>query len=147
MSALDRIKICRISSIRDRQWRSLRTFGDRTCSNTCGSKRCLSLASNRTEYLALLVSREPPQVKAGAPLQDILEAVGHSRTDEKLFLKNVTTIKRVLTETYKLKLSPEDLSKIEYVYRTFWDENLQLRFSSIGRGNALELSDLRRDAA
>ncbi len=100
-------------------------------------KALLSLASNRTEYLALLVSREPPQVKAGAPLQDILEAVGHSRTDEKLFLKNLTTIKKVLTETYKLKLSPEDLSKIEYVYRTFWDENLQLRFSSIGRGNAL----------
>ena len=100
-------------------------------------KALLSLASNRTEYLALLVSREPPQVKAGAPLQDILEAVGRSRTDEKLFLKNLTTIKKVLTETYKLKLSPEDLSKIEYVYRTFWDENLQLRFSSIGRGNAL----------
>src|SRR5262249_27792508 len=35
-------------------------------------KALLSLASNRTEYLALLVSREAPQVKPGAPLQDIL---------------------------------------------------------------------------
>ena len=57
-------------------------------------KALLSLASNRTEYLALLVSREPPQVKAGAPLQDILEAVGHSRTDEKLSLKASRLLKR-----------------------------------------------------
>src|SRR5215471_14329867 len=100
-------------------------------------KALISLASNRTEYLALLVSRETPTVKAGASLQDIIQVVRRSRTDEKLFLKNVAAVKKVLTDTYKLKLSADDLSKIEYVYRTFWDENLELRFSSIGRGNAL----------
>jgi len=100
-------------------------------------KALLSLASNRVEYLALLVSRETPQVKAGASLQDILEAVRRSRTEEKLFLRNLATVKKVLTETYKLKLSLDDLAKLEYVYRTFWDDNLELRFSSIGRGNAL----------
>src|SRR5215472_12010580 len=100
-------------------------------------KALLSLASNRVEYLALLVSRETPQVKAGASLREILEAVRKSRTDEKLFLRNLAAVKKALTETYKLKLSSDDLAKIEYVYRTFWDENLELRFSSIGRGNAL----------
>jgi hypothetical protein len=100
-------------------------------------KALLSLASNRVEYLALLVSRETPQVKAGASLQDIFEAVRKSHTEEKLFLRNLATVKKILTETYKLKLSADDLAKIEYVYRTFWDENLELRFSSIGRGNAL----------
>jgi hypothetical protein len=100
-------------------------------------KALLSLASNRVEYLALLVSRETPQVKSGASLQDILDAVRRSHTDEKLFLRNLATVKKVLTETYRLKLSSDDLAKIEYVYRTFWDENLELRFSSIGRGNAL----------
>jgi len=100
-------------------------------------KALLSLASNRVEYLALLVSRETPQVKAGASLQDILEAVQRSHTEEKIFLRNLATVKKMLTETYKLKLSSDDLAKIEYVYRTFWDENLELRFSSIGRGNAL----------
>jgi len=100
-------------------------------------KALISLASNRTDYLALLVSRETPKVKAGASLQEIIEAVRRSGTDEKLFLKNLAAVKKTLTDTYKLKLSPDDLSKIEYVYRTFWDENLELRFSSIGRGNAL----------
>jgi hypothetical protein len=100
-------------------------------------KALFSLASNRTEYLALLVSRQLPRVKTDARLEDILEAVRTSPTTEQLFLKNLAAVKRVLTESDKLKLSADDLGKIEYVYRTFWEENLNLRFSSIGRGNAL----------
>jgi hypothetical protein len=100
-------------------------------------KALFSIASNRVEYLALLVSRQPPQIKPNAKLDDILDAVRKSPTSEKLFLNNLASAKKVLTETYKLKLSPGDLAKIEYVYHTFWDENLELRFSSIGRGNAL----------
>jgi hypothetical protein len=100
-------------------------------------KALFSLASNRVEYLALLVSRQPPPIKPNAKLDDILDAVRKSATSEKLFLNNLASVKKALTETYKLKLSPDDLAKIEYVYHTFWDENLELRFSSIGRGNAL----------
>jgi hypothetical protein len=100
-------------------------------------KALFSLAANRAEYLALLVSRQPPQIKPNAKLDDILDAVRTSPTSEKLFLNNLASVKKILTETYKLKLSPDDLAKIEYVYRTFWEENLELRFSSIGRGNAL----------
>ncbi|HLH32370.1 MAG TPA: hypothetical protein VKY31_14285 [Terriglobia bacterium] len=99
-------------------------------------KALFSLASDRTDYVALLVSREPPRVKPDAKLEEILEAVRNSPSSERLFLKNLAAVKTVLTQTYKLKLSPDDLSKIEYVYRTFWNENLELRFSSIGRGNA-----------
>ena len=100
-------------------------------------KALFSLAANRAEYLALLVSRQPPQIKPNARLDDILDAVRTSPTSEKLFLNNLASVKKILTETYKLRLSPDDLTKIEYVYRTFWEENLELRFSSIGRGNAL----------
>lgn len=100
-------------------------------------KALFSLASNRAEFLALLVSREPPRVKPGAGLEDILNAVRGAPTTEALFAKNLAAVKKVLTETDKLPLSADDLSKIEYVYRTFWEENLNLRFSSLGRGNAL----------
>src|SRR5581483_1333324 len=64
------------------------------------------------------------------------DAVRTAPTSEKLFQDNLASVEKFLTQTYKLKLSPDDLTKIEYVYRTFWDENLDLRFSSIGRGNA-----------
>lgn len=100
-------------------------------------KALFSLSSNRAEYLALLVSREPPRVKTNARLEDVLLAVRTSPTSEQVFLKNLAAVKRVLTETDKLSISTDDLAKIEYVYRTFWEENLSLRFSSIGRGNAL----------
>ena len=90
--------------------------------------------------------REPPQVKAGAPLQDILEAVGHSRTDEKLFLKNLTTIKKVLTETYKLKFRQTISRKSNMCTErsgTKTSNCVSLRLV----GQCLELSNLRRDAA
>ncbi|HEY2383443.1 MAG TPA: hypothetical protein VGK48_19890 [Terriglobia bacterium] len=100
-------------------------------------KALFSLASDRVEYLALLVSREPPRVKPGARLEDILQAVRSSPTSEKLFDKNLDAVKKAITGTAKVRLSADDLGKIEYVYRSFWEQNLSLRFSSIGRGNAL----------
>src|SRR6202043_1724124 len=78
-----------------------------------------------------------PQVKAGASFEQILEAVRMSPSNEKLLQKNVAAVRSLLVDKYNLKLSPDDLTKIEYVAHSFWEENLDLRFSSIGRGNAL----------
>src|SRR5262249_26644449 len=100
-------------------------------------KALFSMAANRVEYLSLLVSRQTPRVSATASFEDILAAIRNAPSDAKLFQKNLAAVKSVLVDTYKLKLSSDDLSKVEYVYRTFWNDNLDLRFSSIGRGNAL----------
>jgi len=54
-----------------------------------------------------------------------------------LFQTNLATVKDLLTRKYRLKLTTDDISKIDYIYRTFWEEGLDLRFSSLGRGNAL----------
>ncbi|HYR88861.1 MAG TPA: hypothetical protein VE422_32590 [Terriglobia bacterium] len=99
-------------------------------------KTLFEMASNRVEYLSLLVSREVPVVRAGASFEDILGAVRRSSSSEKLFQKNFASVKGILLEKYKLKLDYDDLTKIQYVYRTFWEEGLDLRFSSLGRGNA-----------
>jgi hypothetical protein len=100
-------------------------------------KALFALSSTRAEYLAMMVSRQPPAVKPNATLEDILAAVRRANTNEGLFRKNVNAVTRLLVDTYKLKLSAEDLAKIEYVFETFWREHLDLRFSSIGRGNAM----------
>ena len=100
-------------------------------------KALFALASNRAEYLSLLVSRQTPRVKPDATLEQIIDAVRTAPTNAPLFEKNLAAVKGLLVDKYKLKLSSDDLSKIEYVYNTFWHENLGLRFSSIGRGNAL----------
>jgi hypothetical protein len=99
-------------------------------------KALFALSANRVEYLSLLLSRNPPRVKPDASFQEVLDAVRTSHTDEDLFKKNFAAIKNLLLDRYKLPLSSDDLSKIEYVYQTFWKEGLDLRFSSIGRGNA-----------
>jgi hypothetical protein len=100
-------------------------------------KALFALAANRVDYLSLLVSREPPRTKADLPLEQIIRAVNASSTDEKLFQKNLAAIRTLLIDKYHLKLSASDLKKIEYIYHTFWQEGLDLRFSSIGRNNQM----------
>jgi hypothetical protein len=99
-------------------------------------KALFGMSSNRVEYLSFLFSRQPPKVKPNALFYELLEAVRTSNTDEGLFKKNLAAVNSLLLNKYKLPLSSDDLAKIEYVYQTFWKEGLDLRFSSIGRGNA-----------
>jgi hypothetical protein len=104
-------------------------------------KALFAMASNRAGYLTLLVSREPLNIKPGASLPDLLAAVRDSPTNEGLFNKNLAAVKNTL-QKYRLKLTADDLDKIKLVYETFWREGLQLRFSSIGRNNALQYPTL-----
>ena len=99
-------------------------------------KTLFDQAANRAEYLALLFSREKPVVAPDATFEAILKAVRGSPSGEPVFLRNFAAVKAIIGNKYGLKLSPEDFSKIDYVYRTFWQQNLDLRFSSIGRFNA-----------
>src|SRR5438874_2807498 len=61
-------------------------------------KALFAMASNRLEFIALLVSRETPRVKPDASFEQILEAVRTSPTSDKLFQKNLTAVKTVLTD-------------------------------------------------
>ena len=105
-------------------------------------KALFAMASNRLEYLSLLVSRETPRVKPDSSLDQILSAIDTSRTDEKLFRKNLTSVKRLLVDKYRLRISPADLTKIEYIYKSFWEQGMGLRFSSLGRNNAMNYPTL-----
>ncbi len=99
-------------------------------------KALFAMAGNRVEYLSLLFSRQTPRLKAGASFQEVLDSIRAAKTSEMLFQTNWEAVKSLLLNKYRLTLSPDDLAKIEYVYQTFWKESLDLRFSSIGRGNA-----------
>jgi len=100
-------------------------------------KALFVMSSNRVEYLSLLFSKETPPVKPGASFEDLLTAVRRAPSSEKLFQRNLAAVKDLLTRKYRLKLTTDDISKVDYIYRTFWEEGLDLRFSSLGRGNAL----------
>ena len=99
-------------------------------------KALFDLSSSRAEYLAMLFSRETPKVDSRASLRDHLLRVRSSGSSVARFRTNFTAIRDRLVQGYGLKLSTDDLEKIEYVYRTLHEEGLDLRFSSIGRNNA-----------
>jgi hypothetical protein len=107
-------------------------------------KALFEMASTRAEYLALLFSKEVPKIKSDATLDQLIAAIRPVPSNREAFDRNLAAVKRVLIQRYKLNLSSEDLSKIDYVYGTFWEENLDLRFSSIGRRNASSIG--RRNA-
>ena len=99
-------------------------------------KALFDLSTSRSEYLAMLFSREPPKADPRSPLRDLLRAVRNSGSSAARFRANFAAIRERLLQVYGLKLSADDLKKIEYVYQTLHDEGLDLRFSSIGRNNA-----------
>ena len=84
----------------------------------------------------MLFSREAPKVDSRVSLRDLLRAVRAGKTSEERFRTNLSAIRGRLLQTYGLKLSGQDLERIEYVYGTLHEEGLDLRFSSIGRNNA-----------
>jgi hypothetical protein len=96
-------------------------------------KALFELSPSRAEYLSLLFSRESIRVRDSASLAEILAAIRAAGTSADLYERNLERIRDTLIGKFHLNLSGTDLSKIEYVFRTFWEKNIELRFSTIGR--------------
>jgi hypothetical protein len=99
-------------------------------------KAIFDMSASRADCVALLFSRDSPGMDARATLPDLLNAVRRAPANEARYRSNIAAIRQRLLTTYALKLSARDLSQIDKVYRTFFAEGLDLRFSSIGRNNA-----------
>jgi hypothetical protein len=96
-------------------------------------KALFDRASSRTEYLALLFGKKTPKVSPDAPADELIRAIREAPADAGALQANLEWVKETLVRDYRLHLSEDDLRKIEYTYSTFAAENLDLRFSTIGR--------------
>ena len=105
-------------------------------------KALFEQAESRAEFLALWFAKETPVVRKGASLPEVLKAVRAAPSSEPTFKRDSDRVKTILSKRYDLGLSEEDFRKIEYTYGTFWRDNLDLRFSSIGRNNAMQYPTL-----
>ena len=101
-------------------------------------KALFELSSSRAEFLSMLFSRKEPEISRDADLPSLLRAIRSTASSPEVYEANLGAIKDLLLTKHALDLSQEDLVKITYVYETFWREGLDLRFSTIGRGNALQ---------
>ena len=90
-------------------------------------------ASDRYDFLCRLFSKPRRAWEPDATLEATLALLRSSPSEEDLYQENVRMVETTLLDVYELELSVEDLERIRYVYRTFFRENLTLRFSTIGR--------------
>jgi hypothetical protein len=99
-------------------------------------KAIFDLSATRAEFLSMLFSRETPRVDARASLPELLQSIRRASSNDARYRSNLTAVRQRL-QKFGLHLSDMDLSQIELVYSAFHDEGLELRFSSIGRNNAM----------
>ncbi len=99
-------------------------------------KVLLESSEDRADFLCALVSRNCAEVAPDASLDAILALVRSAPVAWESFERRIEEVHRTLVEDYGFSFSEDDLDGIEYVYRSFVEQGLDLRFSSFGRSSA-----------
>jgi hypothetical protein len=93
-------------------------------------KALLELSPDRVDFLSRLFSRQAPvDLSADAPPEELFRAYEEVEPSGALFRRNLQTITDRLTSVHGFTLSQEDLNSIEYVYRAFYTNGPDLRYS------------------
>ncbi|MGH9319135.1 MAG: hypothetical protein ACRD21_10035 [Vicinamibacteria bacterium] len=93
------------------------------------------LAKSETpfEYLCRLFSRRCEAVPPSKNFPRVVAAVEGSDRDGNLFARNLDSVLEHIQKTLGFSMDGEDRKVIEFIYRSFFDEQLGLRFESHGR--------------
>jgi hypothetical protein len=113
-------------------------------------KAVFHLAPTRAQFLARLLSRPLPKDKvfaADAPANDLVSFFGNAPADDKAYADNLAAIRKAIRDDFQFPLSESDQASLEYVYKTFRDEGLEIAFrigdrTNGGRGGFPVLKDL-----
>lgn len=98
-------------------------------------KAIFQLAATRAEYLSLLLSKPMPKDKAptaDAATADILKLFSQAPTDERAFSANLAAIRKTIKENFQVQLSESDQTGLEYVYKNFRDDGLDIAYRMEG---------------
>ena len=94
-------------------------------------KAIFHLAPNRVQYLSLLFSKPLPKEKApsiDAPIDQILTFFSQAPGDEKAFASNLASIRKAIKDDFQVQLSEGDQTSLEYVYRSFYTDGLNISY-------------------
>jgi hypothetical protein len=94
-------------------------------------KAVFHLAPNRAQFLSRLLSRPLPKEKApgaDASANELVSFFGNAQADDKAYAENLAAIRRTIKEDFQFPLSESDQASLEYVYKTFRDEGLEIAF-------------------
>lgn len=96
-------------------------------------KAIFQMAPSRVQYLALLLSRPLPKNKEklpapAAPINDILTFVSQLQPDDSTYSKNLSAVRKMIKDDFKFPLSESDQNSLDYVYKSFRTEGLDIAY-------------------
>ena len=98
-------------------------------------KAIFQLASNRTQYLSLLLSKPLPKDKAPSPdgpVNEILSFFSQAQADDRTYAANLAAIRKAIKEDFQVQLSDTDQASLDYVYKNFRDDGLDIAYRMEG---------------
>lgn len=93
----------------------------------------LHQAETPVEYLCWLFSRRCDITEKTETFDGLLAAIEAAEPDEDVYRRHSETIFEHVEERLQVTLSDEERKAIEFIYRSYFDEQLGLRFRTLGR--------------
>ncbi len=94
-------------------------------------KAIFHLSPTRAEFLSRLVSRPLPKdanLKADAPINDIMTLVNKLVADDKTYAENLAILRKIIQEEFQFPLNEADQKSLEYVYKSFRTDGLDIQY-------------------
>ena len=98
-------------------------------------KAIFHLASSRTQYLSLLLSKPLPRDKApspDAPVNEMLSLINQAPAHDLAYASNLAAIRKAIREDFQVQLSDADQKSLDYVYKNFRDDGLDIAYRMEG---------------
>src|SRR5262245_48348323 len=99
-------------------------------------KAIFHLAPTRAHFISLLLSKPLPKQKApapDAPVNELLSFFSGVPANDQTWADNLAAIKKAIQEDFQFTLSETDQRSLEYVYKSFRDDGLEIGFRLINR--------------
>lgn len=98
-------------------------------------KAIFQLSPTRPQFLAFLLSRPLPKEKppaANAPLNELVALLVKTSADEKAYTANLATLRKTIVEEFQFPLTERDVASLEYIYKSFRVDGLEIAFRMDG---------------
>jgi hypothetical protein len=100
-------------------------------------KAIFHLSPNRLQFMSRLFSKPLPKEKvpaADASINDLLSFFTKTPADSKTYETNLASIRKTIQEEFQFPLNTEDQKSLEYIYKSFRDDGLDISYRMDGVG-------------
>jgi hypothetical protein len=98
-------------------------------------KAIFHLSPTRAQFLSRLLSKPLPKettLGAAANLSEMLAYLGKTPADDKLYAANLLALHKTIQEDFQFPLAERDKASLEYVYKSFRSDGLEIAFRMDG---------------